>query len=134
MTSKSRPFIAAFLSIFFGYIPLGYSFGLGEITSKSYISQPLNAEIEIFLGNINPENEVIIELASKKAHEKSGIKSYQRNKKLRFNLEINSEKKGTIKVSTKNSVREPFYNFIINVQTPNSKTMREYEILIDPPH
>src|SRR5699024_1357713 len=52
---------------------------------------------------------------------------------LTFTPEISSSGKNVIRVSSKQPVKEPYLNFLVEVIWPNGRLLREYTLLLDPP-
>lgn len=109
------------------------AFGLGDITLNSALNQPLDAKIVITqVGDLSPD-EIIGKLASAEIFEKSGVTRDQFLNEIRFQVEVGNNGNATIHLSTRKPVVEPFLNFIVEVQWPQGKLLREYTLLLDPP-
>jgi pilus assembly protein FimV len=109
------------------------AFGLGDITLNSALNQPLDAKIVITqVGDLSPA-EIIGKLAPAEAFEKSGVTRDQFLNEIRFRVEVGNNGNATIHLSTRKPVVEPFLNFIVEVQWPQGKLLREYTLLLDPP-
>ncbi|TBW54745.1 hypothetical protein EZI54_12815 [Marinobacter halodurans] len=107
--------------------------GLGEVELQSYLNQPLDADIELRnTGGVSP-NEVYVNLASQDVFDRVGIDREFFLTNLKFNVATAPNGQLMIHVSTKQAVREPYLNFLIEVTWPNGKLLREYSMLLDPP-
>ncbi|WP_203141082.1 FimV/HubP family polar landmark protein [Marinobacter mangrovi] len=107
--------------------------GLGEVELQSYLNQPLDADIELRnTGGVGP-NEVYVNLASQEVFDRVGIDREFFLTNLKFNVATAPNGQLVIHVTTKQAVREPYLNFLIEVTWPNGKLLREYSMLLDPP-
>jgi len=101
---------------------------MGELELKSTLNQPLQAEIE--LSNIDDltEWEIKPSLASDGDFDRAGVE------KVFFLSDIDFEIKGNrIVLTSDKSVTEPFLNFLVQVNWPSGRVLREYTLLLDPP-
>ena len=107
--------------------------GLGEITLKSSLNQPLVAEIELLQVRDLTDTEVLVTLASYEDFERVGVDRLYFLTDLKFDVQLSESGKSMIVVTSKKHVREPFLNFVIDVQWPSGKLLREYTLLMDLP-
>lgn len=107
--------------------------GLGEIKLKSGLNQPLKAEIELFSPEGMSEFEVAASLASMTEFEKAGIDYFGYLKNIRFKTVKGPNETLTIEVTTRQPVKEPFLNFLVELNWPKGRMLREYTLLLDPP-
>lgn len=110
----------------------GFTLGLGEIEVNSALNQTLNADIELLSATIEDTENLIIKLASRKEFLRAGLDRPYLLSDLRFKSE---EINGIpyIKVSSGSPIREPFLNFLVEIDWPNGHLLREYTVLLDPP-
>ena len=107
--------------------------GLGEIELQSYLNQPLNAEIDVNrAGGVSPD-EVIVNLASERDYERVGLRRDFFLTQLDFNVTTAPDGELVISVTSREPVREPYLNFLVEVTWPSGRVMREYSVLVDPP-
>ncbi|MBR9805132.1 peptigoglycan-binding protein LysM, partial [bacterium] len=110
-----------------------HALGLGEITLKSHLNEPLEAEVRLQnVGDLAPQ-QILVELASKADFDRAGVERDYFLTGLQFNVELDGRGGGVLKVRTPNVVREPFVNFILEARWPNGRLLREYTLLLDPP-
>ncbi len=106
--------------------------GLGDIEVNSYLNQPLNAKIRLLSRPGEDLTDTRVTLASRQSFDRVGIDYQHTLRELRFSVE--KDKKGSyIKVSTHKRVRDPFLNFLVEVNWARGRIQREYTLLIDPP-
>ncbi|HSC84032.1 MAG TPA: FimV/HubP family polar landmark protein, partial [Pseudomonas sp.] len=110
-----------------------HALGLGEVTLKSSLSQPLVAEIELLEVRDLAPNEVIPALASPEEFNKAGVDRQYFLTDLKFTPVIKANGKSVIRVTSNKPVREPYLNFLVEVLWPNGRLLREYTLLLDPP-
>mgnify|MGYP000217945740 CR=1 FL=1 len=110
----------------------GFTLGLGEIEVNSALNQALNADIQLLSASVEDTENLIIKLASRKEFIRAGLDRPYSLNDLRFKSE---EINGVpyIKVSSGSPIREPFLNFLVEIDWPNGHLLREYTVLLDPP-
>ena len=105
-----------------------FALGMGELELKSTLNQPLQAEIELTNIDDLTEWEIKPSLASDGDFDRAGVE------KIFFLSDIDFEVKGNrIVLSSDKSVTEPFLNFLVQVNWPSGRVLREYTLLLDPP-
>ena len=105
-----------------------FALGMGELELKSTLNQPLQAEIELTNIDDLTEWEIKPSLASDGDFDRAGVE------KIFFLADIDFEVKGNrIILSSDKSVTEPFLNFLVQVNWPSGRVLREYTLLLDPP-
>lgn len=107
--------------------------GLGEVTVKSALNQPLNAEIELVNTAGLTNEEILPGLATREEFQKANVDRVYFLSDLRFEVVTGSKGKAVIVLTSKKPVREPYLNFIAELIWPSGRLLREYALLIDPP-
>ncbi len=111
---------------------IAYTLGLGEIEVNSALNQQLDADIELLSAVPEDAESLIVKLASREAFSRAGLdRPYQLND-LRFRTVVIDDVPH-IKITSRSPVREPFLNFLLEVDWPKGHMLREYTILLDPP-
>ena len=110
-----------------------FALGLGEIEVKSALNQILNADIKLHSVAEGGLDGVKVKLASPAAFSKAGIERPFSLTGLRFNPLKDAGGKPIIRISSKKPIREPFLNFLIEVDWSEGRLVREYTLLLDPP-
>jgi pilus assembly protein FimV len=110
----------------------GFTLGLGEIEVTTALNQELNAEIELLSAAPEDVETLIVKLASREEFSRAGIDRPYMLNSLRFVAEMR-DGVPYIRVTSNKPVREPFLNFLVEVDWPKGHMMREYTILLDPP-
>ena len=110
-----------------------YPLGLGEIELDSALNQHLKADIKLL--SVNPDElvDVSVKLASPADFKKAGIERTFDITRLRFRPQMGADGNPVIRVTSREPIREPFLNFLLEVNWPNGRMLREYTLLLDPP-
>jgi len=106
--------------------------GLGEIEVNSSLNQLLKADIELLSATPEDAETIIVKLASRKEFSRAGIDRPYLLNDLRFKSEV-IEGVPHILVTSSTPIREPYLNFLVEVDWPNGHLLREYTVLLDPP-
>ncbi|WP_120996362.1 FimV/HubP family polar landmark protein [Stutzerimonas urumqiensis] len=112
---------------------MAYALGLGEVSLKSSLNQPLVAEIELLDAKSLGPGEVVPSLASVEAFNKAGVDRLYFLTDLKFTPVLRPDGKNVIRITSSKPVREPYLNFLVEVLWPNGRLLREYTLLLDPP-
>ena len=107
--------------------------GLGEIELQSALNQPLSANIRLLQADGLASDEILITLATPAEFERAGIDRPALLSELRFVIATDAEGRRVIRVSSREPMREPYLDFLLEVQWPQGKMMREFTLLLDPP-
>jgi pilus assembly protein FimV len=109
-----------------------HALGMGDIELDSALNQPLDAHIKLLKAGELEDWEIKPDLASTDEFQKSGIERVFFLNNVKFEIE-RSDEGVFIKLSTQEAVVEPFLNFLVQVDWPNGRLLREYTLLLDPP-
>ena len=109
-----------------------FGLGLGDIEMRSALNQPMNAEIPLTSARAEELDGMIVKLADADAFERAGIERTAVLTSLRFAVE-NVGGQPVIRVTSPRPVVEPFLNFLLEVDWPQGRMVREYTVLLDPP-
>lgn len=122
------------LALAFLLLPIAgaHALGLGGVSLQSRLNQPLDAEIELRSVEPGDLEKLQVSLASREEFERSGLDRPFILASLVFET-VQRGDKNIIKVTTKDAFREPFVSFLLKVEWPNGRLLREYTLLLDPP-
>ena len=109
-----------------------FGLGLGDIEMRSALNQPMNAEIRLTSVKPGELDGMIVQLASEDAFSRAGIDRTQALTDLVFTVD-QSANVPVIRISSRRPVVEPFLNFLLEVDWPQGRMVREYTVLLDPP-
>lgn len=107
--------------------------GLGAAEVKSALNQPLEAEIRLTSVEDMTGDDLIVRLASVSAFENAGITRLEFYNRLNFELRLDHESGPLVRVTTREPVREPYLNFLVEARWASGRLMREYTLLLDLP-
>lgn len=102
--------------------------GLGEMNLDSALNQPLRADIALIDTAGLSIAEMKPKLASAEDFERAGVERYQFLTQMKFS--VNGDR---IVVTTRDPINEPFLNFLVELNWPSGRVLREYTVLLDPP-
>ncbi len=105
--------------------------GLGDITLHSALNQPLNAQIALVDPGELAEGELSVSLATPEEFSRAGVERVFFLNDLRFTTILRGNR-SVIQVQSTKPVSEPFLNFLVQVNRPNGRLLREYTVLLDP--
>lgn len=106
--------------------------GMGDIELESALNQPLDARIKLLKASELEDWEMKPNLASTDEFEKSGVEHVFFLNNLQFAIERSGDDV-YVHVTSNQAVVEPFLNFLVQVDWPNGRLLREYTLLLDPP-
>jgi pilus assembly protein FimV len=107
--------------------------GLGEIKLHSALNQKLLAEIPILVSAGEDASQIRVNLAPPEAFAKAGLEFPYYLSDLRFKPLQKADGSFVIKVTSKEVMREPFLDFLLEVAWPQGRMLREFTVLLDPP-
>ena len=111
---------------------LGYALALGNISVRSALNEPFEADIKLSSVSAGELDSAHIKLASRADFKRAGILQTPILSDLRFSV-VKRGGKNTVLVSSVAPVRDPFLDFLVEVVTRKGRMVRQYTVLIDPP-
>jgi len=130
MMRKLVVFLAAAVLL----MPLGaQALGFGKIVVHSALDEPLDADIELIAPTPEDITNLKVKLASPEAYMRAGIDRPYILGDLQFRIRQDDQGKYYIHVSSKKRIKEPFLDFLLEMNWQNGRMVREYTILLDPP-
>lgn len=108
--------------------------GLGSIQLESAQNEPLQAEIVLndiqglALTDIQPE------LADNDAFQRAGIERFFFLSNLKFEPFVDDNGVSKVRVTTTQPVVEPYLSFLVELNWPSGRLLKEYTVLLDPPN
>lgn len=107
--------------------------GLGEVKLKSTLNQPLSAEIQLLDTRDLSADQILISLASPADFERNGVERLYFYTEFQFEVALDNPGGPVVRVTTRNPVREPYLNFLVEARWTAGRYMREYTVLMDLP-
>ena len=107
-----------------------YALALSEIKLNSSLNQPLNATIEL-VSATSAELDSLNIIVSRIKRESTVRGAWPQLK-----VELVRMEKGNsyLKITSKDNVREPLLNFLLELGWPTGRIQREYSLLLNLPH
>lgn len=121
------------LSCMFTLPGMSWALSFGEISSNSYLNQKLDAEVKLHTLNPSEVIDARVTLASKEAHERAGIDMNYILQKLRFSVVSKGSNEFVVRVVTKQPVKEPVIEFVLELDWVTGRVQRSFSIHLDPP-
>lgn len=122
--------VVAMMSLF---VSSAFGLGLGDIKVNSNLNEPLDAEIDLIQLQGLTAGEILPTLASNDDFNRAGVERSFFLSNINFRVRESDSGDVLITLQTKQPVREPFLNFLVEVNWPGGRLLKEYTILLDPP-
>ncbi len=125
----------ALVLLVFGLLSPGMAaaLGLGELTLKSYLNEPLIAEVKLLeIGDLDP-SQIRVRLATREDFARAGVERAYFLTSLRFEVIGTPSGGALLQIRSSDPVREPYLDFIVEARWPSGRLLREYTVLLDPP-
>ncbi|MDH4275777.1 MAG: hypothetical protein OEW08_12135, partial [Gammaproteobacteria bacterium] len=116
-----------------GYAGASSALGVGDITVKSALNQPLEAEIELLSVSARERDQINVVVAPRDVFDRMGIERSPIVDQLQFKVVEKPDGRIVVSVNTPSELQEPFLNFLIEVNWPTGRMLREFTVLLDPP-
>ncbi len=110
-----------------------FALGLGKLVLESALNEPLEARIELLTPTREELDSLNIALADSVAFERAGVERQFALSGLKFELREAEEGPDHIRVYSRDAMREPFLNFLVEINWSKGRLVREYTVLLDPP-
>lgn len=121
------------LIVFLLLIPsMASALGLGSVETRSALNEPLDARIPLTASSGELEN-LRVSLAPAEAFQRARLDRPFLLSRLNFEVVTDDGAQPYVKVTTENSLREPFLAFLVDVRWSGGRLLREYTLLLDPP-
>lgn len=115
-----------------GYSAAGMALGLGGIETESSLNEPFSARIMLRSATDAELQNLRISLGSQEAFQRAGMSRSFMLSQLQFEVVADADPP-YIRVSSREVVREPFLDFLVEARWPQGRLLREYTVLLDPP-
>lgn len=129
-----KKFIPVVTLIALFLVPLtSFGLGLGPITMRSALNQPLLAEIDIHSVQPGDLDGLAVRLASEEDFNRVSVERISFLTSIKFKIEYRGDGTPYIKLSTNQPVTEPYLDFLIEARWARGRALKEYTVLVDPP-
>jgi len=131
MKLRNLTLVAGLLGAFFTNAV--FALGMGEIKLNSSLNEPLNAEIQLLnIGDLS-ELEMLVGLGSREDFKAAGVERLFLLTDLRFKVDMSAPGNPVLRVTSRKPIREPYLDFLLELQWPSGRLLREYTLLLDLP-
>lgn len=111
---------------------LAHALAVGSIEGKSYLNEPLEARIPLTAVTATELKSLRVTLAPSEVYQRAGIDLGPEQAGLQFQL-VTGEGAPYVRVTSRDSIRDPFLTFLVEISWAEGRLVREYTLLIDPP-
>ena len=112
---------------------IGYSLGIGDIKLHSVLNQNLDAEIALVVLADEKSSDIKVNLAPPDKFDEAGVPWTSFLSKIKFETKIGTNGSVIIRLSSREAVKEPFLDLLLEVSWPKGSLYREFTMLLDPP-
>ncbi len=110
-----------------------FSLGLGDIRLSSSLNEPLTAEIDLLAATPDEVSTLKAQLASRDMFQRYGLDRPSFLDGVEFEVGKGPDGRSVLLVKSRNPIGEPFVTFLVEVNWPRGRLLREYTVLLDPP-
>jgi len=110
-----------------------YTLGLGDLQKRSQLNERLYATVPIINAKGEELDALTVKLADVERFRRAGLERPAFLSQLRFEVVETRDGPDYIKITSTEPIREPFINFLIEVNWSKGRLFREYAALLDPP-
>lgn len=107
--------------------------GLGEIELYSALNEPLNAEVRLLSVQAGELSNAVVHLAPNEEFARAGIERSAIMSDINFTVAPRNDGTAVVKITSTQAIREPFLDFILQLNWQSGSLLREYTLLLDPP-
>lgn len=110
-----------------------FALSLGQIQVRSALNQPLDAQIPILAAEEEELAGLRARLATPQVFAQRDVERLPLLSTLEFSVETTTAGRSFIQVSSRQPIREPLLNFLLQADWSNGRLVREYAVLLDLP-
>lgn len=107
--------------------------GLGKLELQSALNQPFKARVKLLSPTPDELDSLKVMLADQEAFDRAGIQRTFLLTRLRFAVQESEKGADYIQIRSNEPIREPFLNFLLEINWSKGRLFREYTVLLDPP-
>jgi pilus assembly protein FimV len=110
-----------------------HALGVGGLRVQSALNQPFVGEIALLDVKSSELDTVKAQIASAEEFSKAGSERYHYLTGLRFSPQVSPRGETVIRVTSRDPIREPYMDFLLEVTWPEGRLVKGYTVLLDPP-
>lgn len=107
--------------------------GIGDVELHSALNQNLKAQIKLSVAAGENPADISVRLAPPEKFDQAGVPWNFFLSKIKFEPNIQADGSVIVKISSREALREPFLDFLLEVSWPQGSMTKEFTLLIDPP-
>ncbi|WP_455210828.1 FimV/HubP family polar landmark protein [Kaarinaea lacus] len=107
--------------------------GLGPITMRSALNQPLLAEIDIHSLQPGDLDSLAVRLASDEDFQRINVERPSYLNQIQFKVVTRADGSAFVQLTTRQPVTEPYLDFLVEARWARGRALKEYTVLVDPP-
>ncbi|HXF07020.1 MAG TPA: FimV/HubP family polar landmark protein [Candidatus Acidoferrales bacterium] len=111
---------------------LAHALSTGAIEGRSYLNQPLEARIPLTSATADELRSLRVNLAPSEVYQRAGIDLGSELAGLQFRI-VTDAARPYILVTSRDSIRDPFLTFLVELSWGGGRLIREFTLLLDPP-
>ena len=111
---------------------LAQALGLGTLTTNSSLNEPFDAKIELLNSSSDELQTLTVELGGVDQFKSAGIERPFLLSSLKFAI-VEDPAGNYLHITSQESIKEPFLNFLLEINWAKGRLIREYTALLDPP-
>ena len=129
-----NPTLVCLIALSLALAPEGAAaLGLGGMRTQSALNQPFYAEIDLFDVKTDELDAVNARLASRDDFEQAGVERPHFLTRLNFTPMVGPNGQAIVQITSREPIREPYLDFLVEVLWPKGRLVKEYTVLMDPP-
>ena len=105
---------------------------LGQAQVQSYLSEPLEVRVPLMRSSNEPLDEITVQLAPPAFYRDAGVPLANLTGNLTFAIESEGGQ-DYVRIGSKRPIRDPIISILLQVQSPQGRMIRSYNLLLDPP-
>jgi pilus assembly protein FimV len=110
-----------------------HALGLGDIEVRSALNEPFDAVVSLTSATDEQLETLKVSIASRDAFSRVGLPRPVILSDFKFSVERSQAGKPVIIITSRDLVREPYMDFLLDAVWPNGRLLKQYTILVDPP-
>ncbi|MCB1615827.1 MAG: hypothetical protein KDI30_07415 [Pseudomonadales bacterium] len=107
-----------------------FALGLGDIIVDSTVNEPFSAVIALTSASDFTEEQLLVELAKEDDFKRLGAIRKHYLTGLKFKLDLKHISGPVILVSSREVIKEPYMDFVVDLQWPGGRIVKEYVVLL----
>ena len=131
---RAKPILSlTLLAAALAHSGIAASLGLGKLTVQSSLGQPLSAQIELTSIAKEDLDSVSAKIADPSLYRQNNLSYQGVLSRARVSIERLANGDAVLKVTTAQSVAEPYLDLLVEVNWASGRVVRGYTFLLDPP-